>query len=193
MMTFLEALQPCQRWPKSCKMCVRLRWTDVSKQEASTLVDGSSLLPFMRATSDKRKASSIHFYRKGNANDHLITLHSHIYPVENKEHLQIFYAFNSTDGYESLMAGRISKRIRRHAKPVLRLVERRRYLVLLTANHVKVGSAIIANELQAYRNALPLLGYTHFTVHHSVSWPKRHTYPAYRGHLENSQGKCVAT
>lgn len=60
MMTFLEAQQPCPRWLKSYEMCALLQWTDISKQEASTLGGGSSLSPLMRATSDtkERQAAS---------------------------------------------------------------------------------------------------------------------------------------
>ena len=65
----------------------------------------------------------------------------------------------------------VNRRGRRHAKPVLCLVKRRtRVLVPLIAHHVEVGSIVIDDEWRAYRNALPQLGYTHFTVNRSVSY-----------------------
>lgn len=56
----------------------------------------------------------------------------------------------------------------KRAKPVLRLVERRRRqdLVPLIAHHVRIGSHIISDEWRAYRS-LPALGYNHMTVNHS--------------------------
>lgn len=71
----------------------------------------------------------------------------------------------------------VNRRGRRHAKPVLHLVERRRGrdLVPLIDHHVKVGSTIIRDEWRAYRNALPQLCYTHFTVNHSVSYVNAQT------------------
>ncbi len=60
MMMFLEAQQPCPRWPKSFEMCALLQLTDISKQGASALGGDGSLSPLMRATSDtkERQAAS---------------------------------------------------------------------------------------------------------------------------------------
>lgn len=50
------------------------------------------------------------------------------------------------------------------------MIERsvRTELIPLIAHHAKRGSVIISDECQAYRHALPQLGYRHYTVNHSV-------------------------
>lgn len=55
----------------------------------------------------------------------------------------------------------------------------------LIAHHVKVGSTINSDEWRAYRNALPQLGYTHFTVNHSVSYVDAQT-GAHTQHIERA-------
>ena len=57
-------------------------------------------------------------------------------------------------------------------KPVLRLVKRRSRgeLIPLITQHVRRGSTILNDELCAYWQALPQLGYGHYTVSHSVSY-----------------------
>ncbi|XP_074542337.1 E3 SUMO-protein ligase KIAA1586-like [Halichoeres trimaculatus] len=62
-------------------------------------------------------------------------------------------------------------------KPVLRLVERRtrRELIPLVLHHVRTGSTILTDEWRAYRQALPELGYKHYTVNHSVEYASADT------------------